>query len=276
MLSKVEARKKNGGDSGTGKLLNEIEAISKALYLDKNPSRTSFSAFNARSKPAGKTHLPKSKSKLKNNNEDPSRKDKKSIWNWKPLKALSNVRNRRLACCFSRQVHSIESLPVSFNDLSLSVHWKRRDGSLMTCPSKVFDGTAEFEEKLTHTCSVYGSRSGPHHSAKYEAKHFLLYASVFGTPDLDLGKHRVDLTRLLPLTLEELKEEKMRRRELEEGLHTEFQAFGKSGRRRHISRRKPIKKNYPGLIPKKIKTQEYPSFHHFPSYLKNPRLKVVL
>ncbi|KAE8667078.1 Detected protein of unknown function [Hibiscus syriacus] len=48
------------------------------------------------SKPAGKPHLPPPKPKLKNNNEDPSRKDKKSIWNWKTLKAISNVRNRRL------------------------------------------------------------------------------------------------------------------------------------------------------------------------------------
>ncbi|XVF48940.1 hypothetical protein PTKIN_Ptkin03bG0228600 [Pterospermum kingtungense] len=208
MLSKVEARKKNAEDSGNGKLLNEIEAISKALYLDKNPSKTSFSAINGRSKPVGKTRLPEPKSKVNNSDEDPSRKDKKSIWNWKPLKAFSNVRNRRFACCFSLQVHSIETLPVSFNDLSLCVHWKRRDGGLTTRPSKVFNGTAEFEEKLTLTCSVYGSRSGPHHSAKYEAKHFLLYASVFGAPDLDLGKHRVDLTRLLPLTLEELEEEK--------------------------------------------------------------------
>ncbi|XP_022732722.1 protein PLASTID MOVEMENT IMPAIRED 1-RELATED 1-like [Durio zibethinus] len=208
MLSKVEARKKNGEDSGNGKLLNEIEAINKALYLDKNASRTSFSAFNSRSNPAGKTHLPEPKLKHKNGNEDPSCKEKKSIWNWKPLKAFSNVRNRRFDCCFSLQVHSIEGLPASFKDLSLCVHWKRRDGGLITHPAKVFDGTAEFEEKLTHTCSVYGSRSGPHHSAKYEAKHFLFYASVFGAPDVDLGRHRVDLTRLLPLTLEELEEEK--------------------------------------------------------------------
>ncbi|OMO91718.1 Peptidoglycan-binding Lysin subgroup [Corchorus olitorius] len=208
MLSKVEARKKIGEDSGNGKLLNEIEAISKALYLDKNASRTSLSTFNTRSKPPGKPNLPEPKSKLKNSNEDPLRKDKKSIWNWKPLKAFSNVKNRRFDCCFSLQVHSIENLPISFNDLSLCVHWKRRDGGLMTGPAKVFDGIVEFEEKLTHTCSVYGSRSGPHHSAKYEAKHFLLYASVFGAPDVDLGKHRVDLTRLLPLTLEELEEEK--------------------------------------------------------------------
>ncbi|KAG6723243.1 hypothetical protein I3842_03G199600 [Carya illinoinensis] len=208
MLSRVEAGKKVGDDSGNRKLLNEIETISKALYLEKNPSRSSISRVNNRSKSSGKTHLPDPQSKLKPDEEDPSRKEKKSIWNWRPLKALSHIRNRRFNCCFSLVVHSIEGLPSSFNDFSLCVHWKRRDGVLVTRPVKVLQGMAEFEEKLTHTCSVYGSRNGPHHSAKYEAKHFLLYASVYGVPELDLGKHRVDLTRLLPLTLEELEEEK--------------------------------------------------------------------
>ncbi|KAK7273675.1 hypothetical protein RIF29_14733 [Crotalaria pallida] len=60
---------------------------------------------------------------------------------------------------------------------------------------------------LTCTCSISGSRSGHHNSAKYEAKHFFLFTSMVGAPELDLGKHRVDLTRLLPLTLEELEEE---------------------------------------------------------------------
>ncbi|CAL0320275.1 unnamed protein product [Lupinus luteus] len=96
----------------------------------------------------------------------------------------------------------------TINKALLSVSWKRRDGVLVTRPAKVVQGVAEFEEKLSYTCSVYGSRSGPHHSAKYEAKHFLLYASLITAPELDLGKHRVDLTRLLPLTLEELEEEK--------------------------------------------------------------------
>ncbi|KAK8348525.1 hypothetical protein V6Z11_A06G087300 [Gossypium hirsutum] len=205
MLSKVEIRK-NGGKPG--KLLNEIGVISKALYLDKNPPMTSFYASNPRFKSVMKTHSLEPKRNLKNSNEDPSRKDKKSIWNWKPLKAFSNDKGRRFTCCFLLQVHSIDGLPVSFKELSLCVHWKRRDEDLVTEPVKVFDGTAKFEEKLTHTCSVYGTKSGSHNSAKYDAKHFLLYASVFGAPDLDLGKHRVDLTRLLPLTLEELEEEK--------------------------------------------------------------------
>ncbi|KAG8471841.1 hypothetical protein CXB51_036135 [Gossypium anomalum] len=206
MLSKAEARKKNGGNSSNGKLLNEIETMSKALYLDKNRSSNSFSAFNSRSKPTRKTNLPEPKSTVKNSNEDPLLKEKKSVWNWKPLKVFSNVRNRRFNCCFSLEVHSIECLPVSFNDLSLFVNWKRRDGDLTTRPSKVFNGTVEFGEKLMYTCSIYGVRSGL--SAKYEAKHCMLFASVLGTPDFDLGKHRVDLTRLLPLTLEELEEEK--------------------------------------------------------------------
>ncbi|KAJ0091242.1 hypothetical protein Patl1_13535 [Pistacia atlantica] len=208
MLSKAGARKKIGEGTNSLKLLNEIEAISKALYLEKNPVKSSSSIANNRSKSAGKAPLLDAKGKLKYNNQDPSIKDKKSIWNWKPLKAFSSVKNRRFNCCFSLQVHSIEGLPQSFNDVSLLVHWKRRDEGLETRPAKVLDGKVEFEEKLTHTCSVYGSRNGPHHSAKYEAKHFLLYASVFGAPELDLGKHRVDLTRLLPLTLEELEDEK--------------------------------------------------------------------
>lgn len=208
MLSKYETGKKRGEDSGNGKLLHEIEAISKALYLDKKPSKSLAPTVNSRSKSAGKYHLPDQKTKPSYVNEEPAQKDRKSFWSWKPLKALSHIRNRRFNCCFSLQIHSIEGLPPSFSDVSLFVHWKRRDGELRTRPVKVLQGIAEFEEKLTHVCSVYGSRSGPHHSAKYESKHFLLYASIYGSPEIDLGKHRVDLTRLLPLTLEELEEEK--------------------------------------------------------------------
>ncbi|PSS15488.1 Protein PLASTID MOVEMENT IMPAIRED 1-RELATED like [Actinidia chinensis var. chinensis] len=208
MLSKVESRKKIGEDSGSGKLLRDIETISKALYVDKARSKSSVSAVNNRSKSTGKTHVAEPESKVKNANEESLSKDKKSIWSWKALKAFTHVRNRKFNCCFTLEVHSIEGLPPHFEGLSVCVHWKRRDNGLATQPARVFQGIAEFEEHLKHTCSIYGSRSGPHHSAKYEAKYFLLYAAVFGAPDLDLGKHRVDLTRLLPLTLEELEEEK--------------------------------------------------------------------
>ncbi|KAL2327240.1 hypothetical protein Fmac_020667 [Flemingia macrophylla] len=212
MLSRMEAGKKSGGGSGNPKkLLKDVETINKALYLDRSSSRSSISGPNSRSKFTGKPQLPDPKSKSKasgDNNDDLVQKDKKSIWNWRPLRALSHIRNKRFNCSFYLQVHLIEGLPSNFDDASLAVYWKRRDGVLATGPAKVIQSVAEFEEKLSYTCSVYGSRSGPHHSAKYEAKHFLLYASLLGSPELDLGKHRVDLTRLLPLTLEELEEEK--------------------------------------------------------------------
>ncbi|KAM1479241.1 hypothetical protein ACFX2I_026555 [Malus domestica] len=210
-MSNLEGGKKRGGDSGNRKLLNEIESISKALYVDKKSSKSSIPAGSKPSMSLGKNRLPDPKSKNKSGGENLLNKEKRSFWNWKPLKAITHIRNRRFNCCFSLQVHSIEGLPSTLNGISLCVHWKRRDGIFVTNPVKVVQGTAKFEEKLAHACSVYGSRSGPHHSAKYEAKHFLLYASVFDAPELDLGKHRIDLTRLLPLTLEELEEEKSSR-----------------------------------------------------------------
>ncbi|CAH8362352.1 unnamed protein product [Eruca vesicaria subsp. sativa] len=182
-MSKVNSEE----SSSNNKLLKEVEKIGEALYVNKNPRSSVSGPNNTSTKPE---------------------KEKKSFWNW-PLRALSHVRNRRFNCCFFAQVHSIDGLPPIFQDLYLTVHWKRRDESLTTRPAKVLNGRAEFkEDNLTHTCSVYGSRSGQHHSAKYEAKHFLLYASLVGSPEVDLGKHRMDLTRLLPLTLEELQDEK--------------------------------------------------------------------
>ncbi|XP_019415738.1 PREDICTED: protein PLASTID MOVEMENT IMPAIRED 1-RELATED 1-like isoform X2 [Lupinus angustifolius] len=216
MLSKAEASKKNGS-SNLKKLLKDGETVNKDMFLDRSSSKNPTSSAISRSKSTRKPQLPDPKPRSKGggggssssssssrNVDHNSQSDKKSIWNWRPLKALSHIRHKRFNCCFYLEVHLIEGLPSSFDDASLSVSWKRRDSVLMTRPSKVVQGVAEFEDKLTYTCSVYGSRGGPHHSAKYEAKHFLLYASLLSAPELDLGKHRVDLTRLLPLTLEDL------------------------------------------------------------------------
>ncbi|KZV20749.1 hypothetical protein F511_04107 [Dorcoceras hygrometricum] len=211
MLSKPKHRKSSYDISRGGELLSDLETINNALQVDKKLQRLASSTASSRSKSVGKSNLPDSRVKpgdVKNNVKDSFEKEKRSLWSWKGLKSLTQIRNRRFNCCFSLIVHSIEGLPASFEDACLIVYWKRRDDELMTRPIRVNQGVAEFEEQLTHCCSVYGSRSGPHHSAKYEAKHFLLYASLCDAPDLDLGKHRVDLTRLLPLTLEDLEEEK--------------------------------------------------------------------
>lgn len=83
-----------------------------------------------------------------------------------------------------------------FDELCLVVHWKRRDCELTTRPVVVSQGIVVFEEQLTYTYSISATKNGCNQSAKYEAKHFLLYASLYATPDLDSGKHRVDLTQV--------------------------------------------------------------------------------
>lgn len=216
MLRKTESvSNSSAGNSNHGQLLRDIEEISKALYLHKPPPKVLLSPSNARSKSAGKTRFPESKSNLNSNprllREDLLHKDKKSssVWNWKkPLKALTHIGNRKFSFCFYLHVHSIEGLPENFNNLSVYVHWKRKDEVVETRSSRVVEGVAEFDETLMHKCSVYGSRNGPNHSVKYEEKLFLIYVSVSGASGLDIGKHWVDLTRLLPLTFEELEGEK--------------------------------------------------------------------
>ncbi|GFY95534.1 hypothetical protein Acr_10g0009190 [Actinidia rufa] len=207
MLSKVESGEDNGSDSSSGRLLRDIEEISRALYPHKTPPNNVISTSDRRSKSAGRTRFAESNTNFFN--EDMLHKNKKSsIWNWNPLKALTHIRNHRFNCWFFLHVHAIEGFPTNFNDISLCVQWKRKDEVLQTRPARICQGVAEFEETLMHRCSVYASGNGHHHLAKYEPKLSLLYASVIGAPGLDLGKHWIDLTRLLPLTLEELEEEK--------------------------------------------------------------------
>ncbi|KAK1281831.1 hypothetical protein QJS10_CPB22g00796 [Acorus calamus] len=202
-------RRRNPEESGNGRLLDEIEVLSDALCLNKP------------SDPRSKVHsdLSLSKSRVSNkpakkpsSSSSPSSSAVSSIWNW-PLKAFSHHRSRRFDIRFTLYVHSIDDLPPSFNNLGVRVHWRRgtsdSGGGLQTRPVKVFQGVAEFEEALNYRCSVHGTRGGGSgRPAKYEARPFSVHASLVAASEIDLGRHRIDLTRLLPLTLEELEEEK--------------------------------------------------------------------
>uniref|UniRef100_A0A2P2Q429 Uncharacterized protein LOC105122155 n=1 Tax=Rhizophora mucronata TaxID=61149 RepID=A0A2P2Q429_RHIMU len=216
MLSRTESGDgERDGNPNNAQLSHDIKVISKALYLHQAPRKAlvSTSGAGARSKSVERPRLTESKSHIDQDILDGSvwSEDKKlsSGWSWKkPLKALSHIRRQKFNISCVLHVHSIKELPPKFNDIDLSVHWKRKNEDVKTRPSGVVNGNVEFDETLMHKCHVYGSRTGPLHSAKYEAKLFLIYASVVGAPGIDMGKHWVDLTRLLPLTLEELEGEK--------------------------------------------------------------------
>ncbi|XP_010536180.1 PREDICTED: protein PLASTID MOVEMENT IMPAIRED 1-RELATED 2 [Tarenaya hassleriana] len=219
MLSKNSGNEKNNasGDSYNVQLLRDIKEISSALSLHKAAPKALLSSSHVRSKSAGKTRPPVSRPNpnSKTVGDTSLQKNKKSslAWNWKkPLRAITHFRQHRYDICFHLHVHSIEGLPSNLNDSSLVVQWKRKDEVLSTRPCIVLDGAAEFEETLMHRCTVYCSKSGPYHSAKYEVKLFLIYASVADAPRLDLGKHWIDLTRLLPLSLDELEGERSTRK----------------------------------------------------------------
>lgn len=214
MLSNIESGYPDQNNSSDGEFLRDIEEISKALYLENKThenSVVSYSSFGPKSvKESNFTDLklnPKAGFDKGGNWLNEDKKDS-SIWGWKPFKALSHIRQRKFTCYFLCHVHFIENLMPEFDDVCMSVHWKRKDTVLRTTPTRVSNGVVEFEETLMSKCTVYGAKNGSGDFVKYEPKHFLLYASVVGGEGIEIGKHWVDLTRLLPLTLDELEQDR--------------------------------------------------------------------
>lgn len=140
---------------------------------------------------------------------EPSPGDKKkSFWNWKPLRAISHIGRQRFYCVFSAYVHSVKGLPPAMNGLRLAVHIRKeesKEGAVQTIPSRVFQGVAEFEETLYMKCTVYGSKGSHSNSIKFMSKSFIVSVVAPDVEELDLGKHQLDLSRLLPETVDERK-----------------------------------------------------------------------
>ncbi|KAF8040648.1 hypothetical protein BT93_B2773 [Corymbia citriodora subsp. variegata] len=183
-------------------LLHDIEAISKALYLHE---ATQKSLISPSTQYSGKVGCVEHRLVPKPGNRDEKGLNKFNTWKWKkPLKALAHLRGRKFGCLFFLHVHSIEGLPANFDGVGLCVEFRRKDEVLKSRSSRVLRGTADFDDTLMHRCTVYCHKSGPINSCKYEPKLFSVCTSVIGAPGDDVGEHWVDLTRLLPLTLEEL------------------------------------------------------------------------
>lgn len=130
---------------------------------------------------------------------DSSSDKRKSVWNWKPLRALSHIGRQRLHCVFSAYVHAIEGLPPAMNGLRLCVHMRKeetKEGAVQTMPSRVFQGIAEFQETLFMKCTLYANK-GPSNTLKFMAKAFIVSVIAPDIDELDFGKHQLDLSRLL-------------------------------------------------------------------------------
>lgn len=129
---------------------------------------------------------------------------KKGIWGWKPMRALSHIGMRRLACLLSVEVVSLQGLPASMNGLRLAVCVRKRetrDGAVQTMPSRVGQGMAEFEETLFVKSHVYYSGGGDK-PLKLEPRPFLVYVAATDAEELDFGRSTVDLSLLVQESIE--------------------------------------------------------------------------
>lgn len=130
--------------------------------------------------------------------------DKKGLWSWKPIRALSHIGMQKLSCLFSVEVVTVQGLPASMNGLRLSVCVRKKetkDGAVQTMPSRVQQGAADFEETLFIRCHVYFTPgSGTH--MKFQPRPFLIYVFAVDAGELDFGRSSVDLSHLIKESIE--------------------------------------------------------------------------
>ncbi|XP_051126613.1 protein PLASTID MOVEMENT IMPAIRED 1 [Andrographis paniculata] len=131
--------------------------------------------------------------------------EKKGIWNWKPIRALSHIGMQKISCLFSVEVVAIQGLPASMNGLRLSVCVRKKetkDGAVETLPSRVVRGGADFEEMLFVRCHVYYAPASGGAAMKFEPRPFLIYVTAYDAGELDFGRNTVDLSNLIRQSVE--------------------------------------------------------------------------
>ncbi|KAH6799819.1 plastid movement impaired1 [Perilla frutescens var. hirtella] len=181
------------------------------LSLNPKPRSRRMSLSPWRSRPKmetddGSHHRdpPTKSQKGKFSDETSPTPEKKGIWNWKPIRALTHIGMQKLSCLFSVEVVAVQGLPASMNGLRLSVCVRKkesRDGGVQTMPSRVSQGAADFEETLFIRCHVYFTPgSGTH--MKFEPRPFLIYVAAVDAEELDFGKKTVDLSGLIQESIE--------------------------------------------------------------------------
>lgn len=192
----------------------EIGADKDELNLNPKPRsrRMSLSPWRSRPKLDSEENDQKERNKVSAQKsskwaDEPSAasaSEKKGIWKWKPIRALSHIGMQKLSCLFSVEVVTVQGLPASMNGLRLSVCVRKKenkDGTVQTMPSRVSQGAADFEETLFIRCHVYFTPGTGTHM-KFEPRPFLIYVVAVDAEELDFGKSSVDLSGLIQESIE--------------------------------------------------------------------------
>jgi hypothetical protein len=203
------------GDAGDAALARDIVTLHKALSLDPSthrrrtlplPSPSPVVTEQPRNKPRLKPSSSSSSSRkllpsTPNSSSASTSSSSSSFWK-KSLTAISHLGRRRLDFAFALHVHSVNGLPAALDGSAVSVRFRRMSVSASTRPVVAALGAAAFEEALTLRSPVYFSR-GAKAVVKYEPRSFVVSVAA---STLELGKHEVDLTRLLPLSFDDLED----------------------------------------------------------------------
>lgn len=186
---------------------NDRNAVVPDLNLNPKPRSRRMSLSPWRSRPkVEKEDIPykdpKASSKALFSDEaspGATASEKKGIWKWKPIRALTHIGMQKLSCLFSVEVVAAQGLPASMNGLRLSVCVRKKDsreGGVQTMPSRVSQGAADFEETLFIRSHVYYT-PGSGAQMKFEPRPFLIYVVAVDADELDFGKKAVDLSGLI-------------------------------------------------------------------------------
>lgn len=182
---------------------NDTAKIDKKQSNKTRSHRMSLSPWKSRPKPE-EAKAPSTQPNAKKIDDTANSGEKKGIWSWKPMRALSHIGMHKLSCLFSVEVATVQGLPSSMNGLRLSVCVRKKetkDGSVQTMPSRVDQGAAEFEETLFIRCHVYCNH-GSGKPLKFEPRPFWIYLVAVDAKELGFGRNSVDLSQLIQESIE--------------------------------------------------------------------------
>ncbi|RDX66960.1 Protein PLASTID MOVEMENT IMPAIRED 1, partial [Mucuna pruriens] len=195
--------------SGSAPLVSSAEDDNDTAKVDNKQSnktrsqRMSFSLWRSRPKPED-SKAPSTQPDAKKFDDTENSGDKKGIWSWRPMRALSHIGMHKLSCLFSVEVVSAQGLPSSMNGLRISICVRKKetkDGSVQTMPSRVDQGAADFEETLFIRCHVYCNH-GSGKQLKFEPRPFWIYPIAVDAKELGFGRNCVDLSQLIQESIE--------------------------------------------------------------------------
>jgi len=192
-------------ESGTAKIDEKSSSRTRSRRMSLSPWRSSPKPDEETERRTSNINQPE----IKKLDDIATSTEKKGIWNWKPIRALSHIGMQKLSCLFSVEVVAVQGLPASMNGLRLSVSVRKKetkDGAVHTMPSRVSHGAADFEETLFIKSHVYCT-PGKGKPLTFEPRPFMIYVFAVDAEELDFGRSIVDLSRLIQESMEKSQED---------------------------------------------------------------------